>query len=102
MTQSQNTSHDIFWLARYAHNTLAPVFAQAKAIEPSLQFQIEITFADEDSKFSHENHITIASHWGRDGMFQYSTWLRTKADVDRFAAKVEGDVTNLQPLDVTA
>jgi len=102
MTSTKNSSHDIFWLARYAHNTLAPVFAQAKTVEPSLQFQIKITFADEDSKFSKENHITVASHWGRDGMFQLSSWLRTKADVDRFAAKSAGDVANLQPLDVSA
>jgi hypothetical protein len=101
MTSTKNSSHDIFWLARYAHNKTAPLIEQAKAIEPSIMFSIHITFADEGTVYD-GNNIGIYSHWDRDGMFQYSTWLRTKADVDRFVAKVEGDVANLQPLDVTA
>ena len=40
------TDHDVFWLARYAHNTLAPLFAEVKAIEPSLRFSIELAFAN--------------------------------------------------------
>lgn len=101
MTTSNANPNDTFWLARYAHNQLAPLFGRAKAIEPSLQFIIEITFADEDSRFSTDNHIDVTSHWGRDGMFQMSPWMRTKADVDRFAAKVTKDVANLSAL-VTA
>jgi hypothetical protein len=96
MVPTQSNPNDTFWLARYTHNQLAPHFAAAKAIEPSLSFHIEITFADEDSKFGNENYLSVASHWNRDGMFQHSSWLRTKADVDQFAAKVAADVANLK------
>lgn len=95
MTTPQNNPNDTFWLARYAHNQLAPLFAQVKAIEPSLQFHVELTFADEDSKFSKDSHISVTSHWDREGMFQNSSWLRNKTDVDRFVIKVEADVAKL-------
>ena len=100
MTTPKDNAHDTFWLGRYAHNKLAPLFTQAKAIEPSIQFIIELTFADKESMYSKENHINVASHWSRDGMFQMSSWLRDKDDVDRFAAKVKDDVANLKPLEV--
>ena len=95
MTSIQNNPNDMFWLARYAHNQLAPLFAQAKAIEPTIEVSIEMTFADEESKFSKDSHIGVNSHWARDGMFQHSTWMRTQADVDFFAAKLAADVAKL-------
>jgi hypothetical protein len=95
-----DTAHDVFWLARYAHNQLAPLFAQAEAIEPTLHFTIGLIFADKDLAVYEGNHISVNSHWDRDGMFQWSPWLRTKDDVDRFAAKVTDDVAKLQPLPV--
>lgn len=99
MTSNQSSAHYIFWLARYAHNTLAPILNQAKVIEPSIQFQIDMTFADAESVHSWAPHISVSSHWSRDGMFQMSSWLESKADIDRFAAKVAGDVAILQPVE---
>jgi hypothetical protein len=101
MTSLQNNPSDTFWLARYAHNQLEPLFTQAKTIEPSLMFMISLTFADAGSAYD-RNHVSVYAHWDRDGMFQYSTFLRTTADVDRLATKVKADVANLEPLDVTA
>ena len=98
MASPKNNPNDTFWLARYAHTQLAPLFAQAKAIEPSLMFAIHLNFADAESAF-HGDHVNVYAHWDREGMFQYSTWLRTKDDVDRFAAKVAADVANLKPLE---
>jgi hypothetical protein len=97
MTSIKNNPNDTFWLARYAHTTLAPLFAKAAAVEPTLTFHIELTFADVES-VHRGNHVSVHSHWARDGMFQYSPWLRTKADVDLLAAKVADDVAALSPL----
>ncbi|HEY8700081.1 MAG TPA: hypothetical protein VIM08_03800 [Arthrobacter sp.] len=101
MTSSENTSrqnpNDIFWLARYAHNQTASLFEQAKAVEPSTDFRINIEFCDVATVYK-GNHIGINSHWNRKEplMFQQSTWLYTKADVDRFAAKLAADVFKLE------
>ncbi|MDQ5860643.1 MAG: hypothetical protein M3536_00060 [Actinomycetota bacterium] len=99
MTSPKTTAHDIFWLARYAHNVTAPLFAQAKAIEPTISFSIEINFSEPGARFFETHAIVISAWWIRDGMFQMSSRLETKEAVDRFAAKVEGDVANLQPLE---
>lgn len=99
MTTPKDNAHDTFWLGRYAHNKLAPLFAQAKTIEPSLMFMISLTFADEESAYN-GNHVSVYAHWDRDGMFQYSSFLRTAADVDRLATKIREDVANLKPLQV--
>ena len=94
MTSSKNNPNDMFWLARYAHNTLAPIFAEAKAIEPTLTYSIQLTFADVESVHNGD-HLGVYAHWDRDGMFQYSPWLRTKGEVDFFADKVQADVAEL-------
>lgn len=94
MTSTQHNPNDTFWLARYAYNQLAPLFTRAKDVEPTLIFAIEVTFADETTAHG-GNHISVSSHWERDGMFQLSTWLRDRADVDRFVAKVAADVAAL-------
>lgn len=94
------TAHDIFWLARYAHNTLNPLFEQAKSIEPSIQWSTDITFGHEAAVYAKQIKMTVSSHWGRDNMFQMTGWLVTKADVDQFAAKLAKDVAALQPLEV--
>ena len=98
MTTPKNNPNDTFWLARYAHTQLAPLFEQAKTIEPSLMFAIQLTFADAESAY-HGDHVSVYAHWDRKGMFQYSMWHRTKEDVDQFAAKVAADVANLKPLE---
>jgi len=90
--------NDVFWLARYAHNTLAPLFAEAKAIEPSIQFHLELAFADTDSKFQKDNHVNVVSHWGRDGMFLQTWHHRTKHDIDKVAEQVRGKIVALKDL----
>ncbi len=90
------TDHDVFWLARYAHNTLAPLMDEAKAIEPSIQFHLELAFADADSKFQQDNHVNFLSHWGRDGMFLQTWHHRTKADIDKLAEQVRAKIDTLK------
>lgn len=88
--------NDVFWLARYAFNTLNPLVEEAKAIEPSIQFHLELGFADADSEFQKDNHVNCVSHWGRDGMF-FQTWHhQTKSDIDALAKKVRAKVEALQ------
>jgi hypothetical protein len=100
MTSPKHNPNDTFWLARYAHNTLAPIFAKAKAIEPTLSIHVELNFSDEDSRFGYSNSLSVNAHWSRKGLFQMSPQMRTQADVDRFAEKVAADVAALRPLTV--
>jgi hypothetical protein len=103
MTLSQNNPDAIIALAQYAYTRVAPLFAQAKVIDPSIQFKLELNFADKDSVIFKDNHLHILSHWSRDGMFQYSRFLRTMEDVDAYAAHLAEDVATIQaPEAVTA
>lgn len=95
VTTSNNNPNDIFWLARYAHNKTAPLFAKAKAIEPTVCSAIEMFFAEPGAQYHGDNAIEVKAWWNRDGMFQMSNRLKSQADVDRFAAKLEGDVAVL-------
>lgn len=85
---SQNPNR-MFWLARYAHNTLDPLLKQAKEFEPSLHWTIELNFADQDSRHYKYNFININAFWSRDGMFLYETHLVLSENVDRVARKVQ-------------
>lgn len=99
MTSTKNNPNEIFWLARYAHNQVAPLIEQAKEVEPSLHFNVQINFTAGHPVFK-GNHLGVFVHWDRDGMFQYEPVLRDKAAVDAFAAKLAADVANLQPVTV--
>ena len=88
--------NDVFWLARYAHNTLAPLFAEVKAIEPSLQFHIEMCFADSDSKYQQNSHINVFAHWSRAGMLQQDYGLKTKQDIDKLANTIKDKIAGLK------
>lgn len=90
------TDHDVFWLVRYAHNKLAPLFAEAKAIEPSIQVTLELQFANPDSVHQKVNSVAVASHWDRAGMFQHTYGLTDAAAIDRLAEKVRADVDKLK------
>jgi len=90
------TTHDVFWLARYAHNQLAPLFEQAKLVEPTTSFNIIMNFGDVEAYSYRENSLEVYSHWGRDGMFQMTTRLKNKAALDLFIAKLRKDVEKLQ------
>lgn len=87
---------NVLALAQYAHTRIEPLFARVKAVEPSLQFAIEANFADEDSCLDKESSVRVFAYWARSGMFQLSDHLRSMADVDKFAAKVESDVAELE------
>jgi hypothetical protein len=96
MTSTQGTKpNTILALAQYAYTRVAPLFAQAKTVDPSIQFKIELDFADTDSVIYKDNHLHISAHWSRDGMFQWSRFLRTMEDVDAYAAALADDVANL-------
>lgn len=89
-------------LAQYTYTRVEPLFAKAKQVEPSLEFAIELSFADEASVHLHESSIFVKAWWKRADMFQQSYPIRSMDDVDRFAAKVAADVANLQPVAVAA
>jgi len=82
------TAHDVFWLARYAHNTLDPLLRQARELEPSLSFGIEMLFNTEACPFTKTHHLIINSHWNRGGMFIQTTTIRTPEQIDALAGKV--------------
>ena len=96
MTFTQTTKPSaVLALAQYAYTRLEPSFARAKEVEPSIQFAIELNFADEDSVFYKGSHLHVLAHWARDGMFAQSTAMYSMEDVDRFAAKVADDAATL-------
>jgi hypothetical protein len=85
------SAHDVFWLARYAHNTLDPLFKAAKQYDPTIQWSIELTFADKDSQYAKSNHVTLRAHWAREQpimLFQVPH-LYDKGGVDGAAAKLQ-------------
>jgi hypothetical protein len=83
------TAHDVFWLARHAHNTLAPLITAAQQYEPSINLHIEMNFCDANSPFSKNNSIGVDSHWKRGGMFHQGIQITTQAQIARIAAKVQ-------------
>ena len=103
MTISQNNPNAVLALAQYAYTRVAPLFAQAKTIDPSIHFEISMVFADQESWIHHECHVKVWAHWSGPGMFQHSDWLQTMEDVDAYAAALADDVAALQaPEAVTA
>jgi hypothetical protein len=96
MNSTQSTKPNaVLALAQYAYTRVEPLFAQAKAVEPSIQFEISMIFADENSAHSEESHLRVYSHWTRRGMFQHSDWLQSMDDVDLFTSKLADDVANI-------
>lgn len=92
----QDNVHDLFWLAHYAHRTFAPIFADAKKIEPSLQYSIEVSVADKDSIYYKQNHVSVSAHWSREGMLVQAGHLESTDDVDRVAAYIRYDIDQLK------
>lgn len=90
-----NTDHEVFWLARYAHNTLAPLFAEVKAIEPSIRFSIEMAFQNPDRPHT-RGSINVYGHWDRESMFLYQTQLGTKAAIDKLALQIKDKIDKLK------
>lgn len=96
MTRTQLTDHEVFWLARYAHNRLAPLFAELKTIEPSIYTSIEMRFPDKDSVYASLNGVQVSVHWAREPMFLQSAPLVSTADIDELAAEVRADIEKLR------
>lgn len=93
------TDHEVFWLARYAHNTLAPLFAEVKTLEPSIRFSIEMVFANPDRSHT-EGSIEVRGHWDRRDpvMFLQRGHLSAKADIDQLAEVVKDKIAGLKDL----
>ena len=92
----QDNIHDLFWLAHYAHRAFAPIFADAKKVEPSLQYSIEVNVADENSIYYKQSHVSVAAHWDREGMLVQAGHLESIDDIDRVAAYTRYDVDQLK------
>lgn len=90
--------HEVFWLARYAHNTLAPLIKEAQTIDPSIRFSIEMRFENANTEFG-DGHVNAYAHWDRkDGMFLYSTWNVSESDIDNLATQVRDKTAGLVPV----
>lgn len=90
------TDHEVFQLARYAHNTLAPLVDEARQYEPSVTLHIEMSFCNEDSPHHNYNNVGVNSHWKRGGMFHQGICLTTAGEVDDIAKKVRDFITTEQ------
>jgi len=90
------SDHEVFWLARYAHNQLAPLFAEVKALDSSIRFSIEMVFANPDRPYT-EGHLEVRGHWARNKpvMFLQKGHLFTKADIDQLAQVVKDKIAHL-------
>ena len=88
---SHTNPNDTFWLARYAHNTLAPLIEAAKQYEPSISLHIELTFDIERSYRAAGSFLTVRAHWDRKQplMLLRTSDLTTKEGVDKVAAEVQ-------------
>lgn len=94
-------AQDLFFLAHYAYNTLNPLVDEAKAIEPSVQLGLDVTFGHEQAAYTKQHKITAEVHWSRDGMLGRSWVMKCKADVDMFADNLRDKIDKLKaPVDV--
>lgn len=82
------SAHDVFWLARHAHNILDPLFREARQFDSTIHFILNLNFADEHPVYK-SNSVGVYAHWAKEGMFIYQPHLYTTADVDKVAAKVQ-------------
>lgn len=92
------TSHDIFWLARYAHNTLAPLVKLARDYEPSFTFSVGMNFDHPDAPYLKYHHLDIyVRAEGQSNTILTSTHAATTTDqIDGLAAKVRDFIQTSQ------
>jgi hypothetical protein len=89
-------NHEVFWLARYAHNTISPLIKEAQETDPTIRFSIEMRFENANTEFG-DGRVSLFAHWGRkEGMFLYSTWNTSKEDIDNAAAQVRRNIDALE------
>jgi hypothetical protein len=82
------SAHDVFWLARYAHNTLDPLFKAARQYDPTIHFILNLNFAADHPVYKADS-LGIYGHWAGDGMFIYRPRMSTTAEVQAVAAWVQ-------------
>lgn len=82
-------------LAQYAYTRLEPLFAQAKAVYPELQWTIQLTFADEKSIHSNTSHLTIYTLGTPTEFYDPSYHLTDMEAVDAYTAQVANAVASL-------
>ena len=87
------SAHDVFWLARYAHNTIDPLITAAQQYDPSATLEIQMGFYHADSPYFGQPHLTIAvrAKSQPNQIMAYSTGrlVATTAQVDAEATKVQ-------------
>lgn len=88
--------NDIFWLARYAYNTINPLVEEAKAVEPSTTLYLELGFGHEYGAHHKFCRLGANVHWSRDGMLAMSTSMENKTEVDLFAKNLRVKVDRLK------
>lgn len=86
---------EVFWLARYAHNKLSPVFDRVREKEPSAREGIDMGF-DQPGFGQGFMHVTVKCHWARAGMFSHDICLTTSDEVDRLAMDLDLRATKLE------
>jgi hypothetical protein len=91
-----SAAQDLFWLAHYTFNSINPLVEEAKAVEPTIQLGIDVTFGHPEAWHTKEPKVTVAVHWSRDGMLAWSPQLKTKADVDQFTLRLRNKVIDLK------
>lgn len=87
------SAHDVFWLARYAHNTIDPLITAAQQYDPSATLEIQMSFCHADSPHFGQSHLTIIvrakSQPNRIMAYSTSRLITTPEQVDAEAAKVQ-------------
>lgn len=96
MRKQTITAHDVFWLARYTHNALQPLIVQAREVDPSIRFHVEMSFDEGATHGQKFNNISVSSHWASHGMFLYEICLTTKEEVDRMADRMKKNIETLK------
>lgn len=83
-------------LAQYAYTRLEPLFAEAKATYPALQWTLQLTFANEESMYSTSTHLTAYALGTPTEFGNTSFHLTSMEEVDAYAAQLAADVASLQ------
>lgn len=91
-----SAAHELFFLAHYSYNILNPLVEEAKAIEPTTQFYIDLAFGHEQAVFTKAHRVVAEIHWDRDGMLARSTPMKTKTEVDLFAEVLRAKIETLK------
>ena len=87
------SAHDVFWLARYAHNTIDPLITAAQQYDPSATLENQMSFCHADSPHFGQSHLTIIvrakSQPNRIMAYSTSRLITTPEQVDAEATKVQ-------------